>query len=68
MTANDEIRDRAIAHQVYLLRYQARLVREITDTLKEVEADLLQQLAKLPTQAQSDQLEAQLVEIGRAHV
>ena len=63
MTANDEIRDRAIAHQVYLLRYQARLVREITDTLKEVEADLLQQLAKLPTQAQSDQLEAQLVGI-----
>lgn len=63
MTANDEIRDRAIAHQIYLLRYQARLVREITDTLKEVEADLLQQLAQLPTQAQSDQLEAQLAGI-----
>lgn len=63
MTANDELRDRAISHQIYLLRYQARLVREIIDTLKEVEADLLQQLAQLPTERQAERLEAQLVGI-----
>ena len=63
MTANDELRDRAISHQIYLLRYQAQLVREITDTLKEVEADLRQQLAQLPSERQAERLEAQLVGI-----
>lgn len=60
MTANDEIRDLAIAHQVYLLRYQARIVREITDLLKQAEADLLLQLNSATTEWQADRLEQQL--------
>ena len=60
MTSNDEIRDLAIAHQVYLLRYQAQIAREITALLKEVEADLLQQLNTVSTEWQADRLEQQL--------
>jgi SPP1 gp7 family putative phage head morphogenesis protein len=60
MTSNDEIRDLAIAHQIYLLRYQARIVREITELLKEVEKDLLIQLNNVTTEWNAERLEAQL--------
>jgi hypothetical protein len=60
MTSNDEIRDLAIAHQVYLLRYQAQIAREITELLQAVEKDLLQQLNTVNTEWQADRLEQQL--------
>lgn len=60
MTANDEIRDRATAHQIYLLRYQAQIVREITELLKQVEKDLLFQLNSVTTEWNAERLEAQL--------
>lgn len=63
MTTNEEIRDQAIAHQVYLLRYQAQIVRKVTEILKETEADIKAQLAQINTESRTQELEAQLVGI-----
>lgn len=60
MTSNDEIRDQAVAHQIYLLRYQARIVRQITEILQQVEADLLLQLNSVQTEWNAQRLESQL--------
>lgn len=63
MTANDEIHDRAVAHQIYLLRYQARIVRQITEILQQVETDLLLQLNSGQTEWNAQRLESQLAGI-----
>ena len=63
MTTNEEIRDRAIAHQVYLLRYQAQIVRKVTEILQEVETDIKAQLAEINTESRTQELEAQLTGI-----
>jgi len=63
MTTNEEIRDQAIAHQIYLLRYQAQIVRKVTEILKETEADIKAQLAQINTESRTQELEAQLVGI-----
>lgn len=60
MTSNDELRDLAITHQIYFLRYQANIVREINDLLKMVEADLLSQLSSIDAFSNVDRLENQL--------
>lgn len=47
MTANDEIRDRAIAHQIYLLRYESGVTRKIIKVLSQADKDLVSQLSDL---------------------
>jgi SPP1 gp7 family putative phage head morphogenesis protein len=47
MTANDEIRDRAIAHQIYLLRYESGVTRKILKVLSQADKDLISQLSDL---------------------
>jgi SPP1 gp7 family putative phage head morphogenesis protein len=47
MTANDEIRDRAIAHQIYLLRYESGVTRKILKVLSQADKDLVSQLSDL---------------------
>lgn len=63
MTTNDELRDLAVSHQLYLLRYQAQLVRRITEVLQMAEEDIRRQLVDLDTETGTARLEAQLVGI-----
>lgn len=43
MIVNDELRDRAIAHQIYLLRYTSSSVRKILKLLSAADADIIRQ-------------------------
>lgn len=63
MTTNEELRDIAIAHQVYLLRYQAQLTRKITEILQKLRPELIRQLSDLEVNWYVDQIDAQLAGI-----
>jgi hypothetical protein len=46
MSANSELRDRAVSHQVYLLRYSGHVRNKVVAHLNRVEDDLLTQIRK----------------------
>ena len=60
MTVNEELRDRAIAHQIYLLRYNSSITRKVLATLKESEKDLLAQIQKIGPDLSTRTLESRL--------
>ena len=46
-TANDILRDKTIAHEIYLQRYYSATSKKVMDLLKVVEKDLVAQLRSL---------------------
>ena len=60
MTANDEIRDRAIAHQIYLLRYESGVTRKILQVLSKADKDLVAQLSDLESTMSIAEIDARL--------
>jgi len=60
MTANDEIRDRAIAHQIYLLRYESGVTRKILKVLSQADKDLISQLSDLESTMSIAEIDARL--------
>ena len=60
MTANDEIRDRAIAHQIYLLRYESGVVNRILKILGKADKDLTAQLSDLESTMSIADIDARL--------
>jgi SPP1 gp7 family putative phage head morphogenesis protein len=60
MTANDEIRDRAIAHQIYLLRYESGVTRKILKVLSQADKDLISQLSDLESTMPIAEIDARL--------
>jgi hypothetical protein len=60
MTANDEIRDRAIAHQIYLLRYESGVTRKILQVLSKADKDLVAQLSNLESTMSIAEIDARL--------
>jgi SPP1 gp7 family putative phage head morphogenesis protein len=60
MTANDEIRDRAIAHQIYLLRYESGVTRKILKVLSQADKDLVSQLSDLESTMSIADIDARL--------
>lgn len=60
MTANDEIRDRAIAHQIYLLRYESGVVSRILKILGKADKDLTSQLFDLESSMSVDEIDQRL--------
>jgi SPP1 gp7 family putative phage head morphogenesis protein len=60
MTANDEIRDRAIAHQIYLLRYESGVTRKILQVLSKADKDLVAQLSDLESSMSIAEIDARL--------
>jgi len=60
MTSNDEIRDRAIAHQIYLLRYESGVVSRILKVLGKADKDLTKQLFDLESGMSVDEVDARL--------
>jgi SPP1 gp7 family putative phage head morphogenesis protein len=63
MTANDEIRDRAIAHQIYLLRYESGVTRKILKVLSQADKDLISQLSDLESTMSIAEVDARLESI-----
>jgi SPP1 gp7 family putative phage head morphogenesis protein len=47
MTANEELRDKTIAHEIYLQRYYSSTSKKVMDLLRVVEKDLVKQLKTL---------------------
>lgn len=47
MIVNDELRDRAISHQIYLLRYESGVVSKILKLLSQADKDLVKQLSNI---------------------
>lgn len=60
MTANEEIRDRAIAHQIYLLRYESGVTRKILNVLAQADKDLTAQLSDIESGFTVEQIDARL--------
>ena len=60
MTANEEIRDRAIAHQIYLLRYESGVTRKILNLLAQADKDLAAQLSDIESGFTVEQIDARL--------
>ena len=60
MTANEEIRDRAIAHQIYLLRYESGVTRKILNVLAQADKDLTAQLYDIESGFTVEQIDARL--------
>ena len=46
-TANEIIRDKTIAHSIYLQRYYSSTSKKVMDLLRETEKDLVRQLKTL---------------------
>ena len=47
MTVNEQLRDKTIAHEIYLQRYYSGTTRRVMELLREVEKDLVRQLKTL---------------------
>ncbi len=60
MTLNDELRDRAVAHQIYLLRYESGVVRKILSLLASVDKDLVSQLSDISSGMSISEIDAKL--------
>lgn len=60
MTVNDELRDRAIAHQIYLLRYQSGVVNKILKVLSAADKDLVSQLSDLESGMSVAEIDARI--------
>lgn len=60
MTVNDELRDRAISHQIYLLRYQSGTVRKIIQLLSQADKDLVAQLSDFDSAMTMPEIDARL--------
>ena len=61
MTLNDELRDQAIAHQIYLLRYQAKIVRKITEFFTSIDEKIRRELSGITEDTRPDQVDAELI-------
>ena len=60
MTSNDELRDRAIAHQIYLMRYESSVVRNIIDLLSKSNKDIVDRLAGIESGMNTAEVDARL--------
>ena len=63
MTSNEDIRDRAISHQIYLLRYESKVTDDILEILKQSESDIEQKLLGINTEWSTNRLNKQLESI-----
>jgi SPP1 gp7 family putative phage head morphogenesis protein len=61
MSLNDDLRDEAIAHQIYLLRYQAQLVRRISEFFTAIDEQIRRELSGLEDGLRADQVDAELL-------
>jgi len=46
-SANTQLRDKTIAHSIYLQRYYSSTSKKVMDLLRETEKDLVRQLKKI---------------------
>lgn len=60
MTSNEELRDRAVAHQIFLLRYGARLSNRVVELLKQADKELAAELAQIEPGLSTQELDARL--------
>ena len=60
MTVNEELRDRAIVHQIFLLRYGARVANRVVELLKGADKELIAQLAQIEAGMTTAEVDAQL--------
>lgn len=63
MTVNEELRDRAIAHQIYMLRYESGITRKILQVLNKADKDLVAQLSDLESTMSIAEIDARLESI-----
>ena len=60
MTSNEEIRDRAIAHQIYLMRYESGVVRKIIQLLSQSDKDIVDRLVGIESSTNTQEIDARL--------
>ena len=61
MSLNDDLRDQAIAHQIYLLRYQAQIVRKVSEFFTAIDEQIRRELSGITEITRPDQVDAELI-------
>ena len=61
MSLNDDLRDQAIAHQIYLLRYQAQIVRKVSEFFTAIDEQIRRELSGITEITRPDHVDAELI-------